>query len=115
MSMFTFGWGLRTLWVAVQPLPEPDPQPGQSRGEGERASGDPSHWACLFVCFLMVKVELLRVIFLFFLEMLVCPLFPGDNQQRLPELTCTGSLTNAIVREFTAWKLANGAYQGFFP
>ena len=115
MSMFTFGWGLMALWGAVQPLSEPESQPGQSRGRG-REGVRGSFPLGLFVCFLMVKVELLRVIFFFFfLEKFVCPLFPGDNQHRVPELTCTGSLTNTIVRELTARKLANGTYRGFFP
>ena len=53
------------LWGAVQPLSEPESQPGQSRGRG-REGVRGSFPLGLFVCFLMVKVELLRVIFFFF-------------------------------------------------
>ena len=61
------------LWGAVQPLPEPKSQPGQSRGRG-REGVRGSFPLGLFVCFLMVKVELLRVIFFFFFKKSLCAL-----------------------------------------
>ena len=62
------------VWVAVQPLPQPQSQPGQSRGRGREGVG--ILLTGPFVCFLMVTVELLRVIFFFFFSEMFVPFVP---------------------------------------
>ena len=78
---------------------------------------DPSHWAfCLFFNGYGRAAESHLFLFLFFFFRNVCALCSLRATSRgVPELTWTGSWTNAIVGECTPRKLANGTHRGFFP